>query len=142
MEADDFEKAKQDYLSQLEKDRRYSIEKFDAQALYLSSGALAISLTFIKDIVPIEDAQFIYLYYVAIILFGITILVGFIAHYVSVQLSIKQYSKIQNDDYEEVNSKSIHILNIIIMSTLIVAIGFLICFVIINIHLKNHPNCY
>lgn len=142
MEADDFEKAKQDYLSQLEKDRRYSIEKFDAQALYLSSGALAISLTFIKDIVPIEDAQFIYLYYIAIILFGITILVGFIAHYVSVQLSIKQYSKIQNDDYEEVNSKSIHILNIIIMSTLIVAIGFLICFVIINIHLKNHPNCY
>ena len=142
MEADDFEKAKQDYLSQLEKDRRYSIEKFDAQALYLSSGALAISLTFIKDIVPIEDAQFIYLYYVAIILFGITILVGFIAHYVSVQLSIKQYSKIQNDDYEEVNSKSIHILNRIIMSTLIVAIGFLICFVIINIHLKNHPNCY
>ena len=49
-------------------------ESFDKAILSLSSAGLAISLSFIKFIVPIEDAIYILCLYIAWICFGFAII--------------------------------------------------------------------
>jgi hypothetical protein len=91
MAEDSITDPKNKYLDDLHSDYRYSIDKTDYHALYISSGALAISLTFLKDIVPFKDAIWLFLFYIALIMFVLTILLGFLAHYLSSQLILSQY---------------------------------------------------
>jgi len=44
-----------DWLAQIRKIREYSSEQFDKLLVYLSSGALVLTLGFVKDIVKISD---------------------------------------------------------------------------------------
>lgn len=125
------EKIKNQYIADLYTDYRYGIEKFDTQALYISSGALAISLTFLKDIVPIKDSKCLILFYLSIILLGITISVGFIAHFVSANKIEKRIKKIENEDIQN-NKDWIGLFNWITLISLICGIGLLITFTIIN----------
>lgn len=135
------EELKNKYIADLYDDFRYCIEKFDSQALYLSSGALALSLTFLKDIVPIKDAKLLCLYYISLILFCLTILTGFLAHYISARLIMKRIKKVENDDYIVKDNKWISILNGFVIGTLLVGIGLLITFTIINIDfVKNNES--
>jgi len=56
-------------------------------------------LTFLRDIVPLNEAVLLTLYYIAIILFGFTILIGFVAHYISSRLIMAIINKIEQNDY-------------------------------------------
>ena len=60
---------KKEYLKDLYEDYKYSIEKFDTQHLYLSSEALGISLTFLKDLLPLGKVIHLWLFIVAIWIF-------------------------------------------------------------------------
>lgn len=131
---EELKEIKNNYISELYKDFRYGIEKFDSQALYLSSGALAISLTFLKDIVPIKEAKFLLLYYIALILFGLTILVGFLAHYISAQLIMKRIKEVEKNNYTVKDSGLITWFNGFIICSLVSGIGLLITFTIINMN--------
>lgn len=64
-------------------------ERFDAAILTLSSGALGLSLAFIKDIVPVEKANYVALLNVSWWLFGLAI-VSTIASFLVSQLAIKK----------------------------------------------------
>jgi len=44
-----------DWLTQISKIREYSSEQFDKLLVYLSSGALVLTLGFVKDIVKISE---------------------------------------------------------------------------------------
>ncbi len=131
------EEIKRDYIKDLYTDFRYGIEKFDTQALYLSSGALAISLTFLKDIVPISEAVYLILYYLALILFGLVILIGFVAHYISSRQIMARIKKIEQNDFNVQDYDWISLINKTIIATLVIGIGLLIAFTMINMNVVN-----
>lgn len=131
------EKIKQDYINDLYTDFRYGIEKFDTQALYLSSGALAISLTFIKDIVPIKEAVYLYLFYTALILFTLTITIGFIAHFISTRQIMARIKKVEQDEFTVHDNDWISRINKLIIFTLIAGIALLVTFTMINMNAVN-----
>ncbi|MCG8411523.1 MAG: hypothetical protein MI739_09590 [Bacteroidales bacterium] len=131
------EEIKREYIKDLYTDFRYGIEKFDTQALYLSSGALAISLAFLKDIVPINEAVCLILYYIALILFGLTILIGFVAHYISSRQIMARIKKIEKNDFNVQDNDWIGLINKTIIATLVIGIGLLITFTVINMNVAN-----
>jgi len=133
----DIERIKQEYIKDLYTDFRYGIEKFDTQALYLSSGALAISLTFLKDIVPINEAVWLILYYIALVLFGLTILIGFVAHYISSRQIMARIKKVEQNDFNVHDNDWINIINKTIIVILVLGIGLLIAFTMINMNVAN-----
>lgn len=85
---------KEKYLKQLAEDYKYSISKFDNLTTFIGGGALLISLTFIKDIVPIEYLTIKWVYYLSLGCFIASMLIGFIAHYKSAIISYDKYTKI------------------------------------------------
>jgi len=82
-------------------------EKFDNAILTLSTGALAISLAFIKDIVPLKMAQNLWLLTASWWLFGFSIistLVSFAASQLGISRQLKyaeEYYLNKRDEYLE-----------------------------------------
>jgi hypothetical protein len=73
-------------------------EKFDNAILTLSTGALAISLAFIKDIVPPKLAQNLWLLRASWWLFGFSI-ISTLASFVASQLGISRQLKYAEEYY-------------------------------------------
>lgn len=132
------EKIREEYLKDLYDDYRYSINKFDTYTVYLSGGALAISLTFVENIVPIKEAVWIGLYYWAIILFGFSMLLGLYAHYKSsIEIGKRLKQIIEKGYYNEQEKDKISIMNKIIIYTITIGTILLIAFSIINMNRLN-----
>lgn len=75
---DDFKKGVQD-------DIRSGTENFDKNLLALSSGALGISLAFVKDIVPLQEAHLLFCLIASWIMFALCILVTMASFQVSIK---------------------------------------------------------
>jgi hypothetical protein len=73
------------YLEQLNKAYIESSSQFDKQVLYIASGALGISLAFIKDIVKLDVATNKNLLLFSWISFGTVILICILSHYTSLK---------------------------------------------------------
>lgn len=131
---------REEYLKDLYDDYRYSINKFDTYTVYLSGGALAISLTFVENIVPIKEAICIYLYYGAIILFGLTMLIGLFAHHRSAIEINNRIKQIQKGNYKESGKDKISIMNIILVGIITFGIILLLVFSIINMNRINNKS--
>jgi hypothetical protein len=95
---------KDKYLKDLFEDLKYSISKFDDQSLLISSGALGLSLTFIKDIVPFQDSKFIFLFYCSLFLFIISMALGFIGHYISARQISNTIKLVTEEKYREIKT--------------------------------------
>jgi hypothetical protein len=67
--------------------------EYDKQLLTLSSGFLAVSLAFIKDVVPLKDAEFLCLLYSSFGLLALCIMVVLFSYQFSIsgQLKAKEY---------------------------------------------------
>ena len=76
---------KNQYLDQLNKAYIESSSQFDKQVLFIASGALGISLAFIKDIVKLDVASNKVLLLLAWIFFGAVILICILSHYTSLK---------------------------------------------------------
>lgn len=76
---------KDPYLDQLNKAYIESSSQFDKQVLFIASGALGISLAFIKDIVKLDVATNKVLLLLAWIFFGAVILICILSHYTSLK---------------------------------------------------------
>ncbi len=73
------------YLEQLNKAYIQSSSQFDKQVLFIASGALGVSLAFIKDVVKLEGATNKPLLLLAWISFGTVILICILSHYTSLK---------------------------------------------------------
>jgi hypothetical protein len=76
---------KDPYLEQLNKIYIESSSQFDKQILCIASGALGISLAFIKDIVKLDIATDKNLLLLSWISFGAVILICILSHYTSLK---------------------------------------------------------
>jgi hypothetical protein len=125
---------KDNYIKDLYEDLKYSLSKFDSQALAISSGALGISLTFIKEIVPFESSVYTMLFYIALFLFIFTLTIGFIGHYLSSKQILDSIAKVSQEKYNELRQdKWIPKLNFAIVIALPLGVLFLVSYCIINI---------
>jgi hypothetical protein len=101
MSSDDQERRQELYANTREDllDRQLSnSEKFDNAILTLSTGALGISLAFIKDIVPLKIAQNLWLLKASWWLFGLSI-ISTLASFVASQLGIRRQLKYAEEYY-------------------------------------------
>lgn len=129
----EIKKLKDDFLKILLEDYRYSISAFDSQTVALSGGALGLSLTFIKDIVPFENSTCLGLFFVAQIFFTLLILLAFIGHYRSMNSSLFRIEKALNDDFTATPDKWAKKINLIVVWLLPIAILTLLLYCAINI---------
>jgi hypothetical protein len=137
---DELEKVKEKFLDALWADFRYSISKSDDQALLISSGALGVSLTFVKDVVPLQDSICMGFFYASIFCFAFTIMVGFINHRISARTIWKRYVELNNTDLSKPGTAPkqklnpwIERINSTLTISLIAGIFLLITYCIINI---------
>jgi hypothetical protein len=131
-------------LEDLKKWYRYNIENYDKQAIYISSGALAVSLTFIKNIVPIDDLVCLKLFYCAISVFTVSITFGFISFLIATDLISKNLKVTENLEFEKYkNDNFTNRINWSNAILIVIGIILLVLFTIINlnhyksIHSKN-----
>lgn len=136
---DEQKKDLKEFLEILKKDYRYNIELFDKQSVYIAGGALAISLTFIKNIVPLDVSISLWLYYVSISSLALSILLSFLSSLISSQLIIRNKRVLENlkiEDYKK--DKLTTIFNFIVASLISFGIFLFVIFTIININNYNN----
>lgn len=126
------------YLKELYEDLKYSVSKFDTQALTIGGGALGLSLTFIKEIVPFDQSICIILFYFSLGLFILSISLGFIGHYISIYRISKSIELVSDENNSELKSdKWIPRINLIVATTITTGILFLVTYCVINIEYQR-----
>lgn len=131
---------KEQYIKDLFEDLKYSLSKFDSQSLAISSGAIGLSLTFIKEIVPFEESKYILLFYFSLGLFILTLTLGFIAHYLSLNQISKSIKKVEENKVSEIKIDNlIPKINLTIAISLPLGILFLVLYCVLNIeNVRGH----
>ena len=127
------EEAIRNYKKDLQEGIRYSIGKLDDQILYISSGALALSLSFIKDLVPLSQAIYLPLLFFSWISLTLSISLSLYSHLHSYNAHEKQISRLENGEDLLDEDKSTKWINKITMVTLILGIVLQVSFAIINV---------
>lgn len=129
------EESDKTYYEQLSKAFFESSIQFDKQILFISSGALGLSFTFIQDIVDLETADNKWLLITAWILFIAVIFLSLISHYISIQAINKRIENIEkvNDSNSEALNKIVKFLNRIMILFIMLGLITLISFVFDNI---------
>ena len=127
---DDVEENK--YLDQLYKGYSYSNEQFDKAILFVSSGALVLSISFIEKIVPLSTSHCKTLLLLSWVFEAITIILFTINHYLSMLSFNHEIKKFFQESH---NKKAITVQNINVASiiTLLVGLFCLIIFIFVNI---------
>lgn len=128
-----------DERKQLIDAERETAQQFDKAILTLAAGALALSITFIKQIAPHPKSQSIYFLIVAWILFSFSILSTLISFLVS-QAACRRQREILDQDISEKERKIknnaadwTNRLNYLSIAFFILGIVFLIIFSAINL---------
>ena len=121
------------FYEQLTKAHLESSSQFDKSTLFISSGALGLSFTFIKDIVKVDIACYKWLLITSWSLFVIVILASLLSHYISIQAinSAMENLYVKNDKSNNLN-KFVKLLNISMMILILLGLSTLITFVSLN----------
>ena len=115
--------------------------EYDRQLLTLSSGFLAVSLAFIKDVVPLKDAEFLPILYTAFILLGCCIMLVLFSYQFSISghLKAKEYwdNRLAGNEsaaFPLRHAKFVRWVNWIPGILFGLGVSLLVIFVILNLH--------
>ena len=115
--------------------------EYDKQLLTLSSGFLAVSLAFIKDVIPLKDAEHLGLLYASFILLGSCIISVLVSYQFSIsgQLKAKEYWEKKkrtgaDEDFPYGHANCVKWLNRIGGLLFGLGVSLVVLFVIFNIH--------
>jgi len=124
-----------EYLTILYETRRYAGEQYDKLIVYLSSGALTLTVGFIEKIVDLSKVKDLTLLYLSWVLFSASLILILISHrtsLLSIDLEIKTKDKMSN-----VWNIVTDVLNWISMGALVVGIIIFIKFVSITFAMQG-----
>lgn len=127
------------YLDNLYKAYNYCVEQFDKYVLYISSGALGVSFSFIEKIVPLATAKYKYILIASWYILGAVILFALFTHYLSFRYIDKYIKSYNADDDQTVEklriqfNKWLRFFNVILIVLLVSGISLLVLFVQKNI---------
>jgi hypothetical protein len=121
--------------------------EYDKQLLTLSSGFLAVSLAFIKDVVPLKDAELLWILYLAFVLLALCIVTVLFSYQFSIAglFRAKEYWDsllAGNKDAKFPYAFARHIRRVNKVSGILFLLGVssLVLFVILNVnHEANNP---
>ena len=123
-----------EYLDLLNKFYLESSSQFDKQLLFVASGALGLSLAFIKDIVVLSKATNKALLLLSWISFGLVILINVISHYTSlkaINYKIENINK-RNDKLSKKFNSVTKYFNVMMIVFLALGLALLNIFIGIN----------
>lgn len=125
----------EEYRSQLYELYKTSGIQFDKNVLFMASGALGLSMSFISDIIDLQHACYKWMLGSAWLIMTIVILISLLSYY----LSMKGIKEVLEDRELDMNrraktyNKVVMYLNFSMLVGLPVGIGFLIAFILQNI---------
>ena len=123
------------YLDKIYEAYFESAKQFDKHILFIASGALGISFSFIKDIVDLKYSIYNFILIVSWIDLAVVILLSLISHYISKQAlneKLKLFYHKEQTKADKLNS-NVKCLNISMIIMLVFGIILLVTFVGINI---------
>ena len=114
---------------------QYSSEQFDKMILFIASGGLGISVTFIDKIICLKCASYKWLLYTSWSVFSITILIFLLAQYLSIKAARKAILDFYDDEKNKTNIANtlVKSFNIIMMVLVAIALACFFIFIIINL---------
>lgn len=127
--------ADKDYLKILYETRKYAGEQYDKLIVYLSSGALVLTVGFIENVVDLSKINDLFLLYSSWICFSTSLIIILISHrtsLLSIDLEIKGKKK-TSDRWNAVTD----ILNWLSMIALVIGIVSFIIFVSMAFSIKG-----
>lgn len=132
-----------EYWNQLFQTYKESATLFEKNLLYITSGALGVSFTFLSDIVNLESAKYFWLLIFAWSLFTIVIFISLIAHYLSMKsLNHEMKHFLEKSKPNNNFNKLVKKLNLSMIFGLFFGLIFLVLFITINLTSmadKNNP---
>lgn len=132
------DKITEKYLEQLYKIYDSSIVTLDKNILYISSSALGLSLTFLKNIIDTSSIKCFFILSVSWVLLTLSILLSLLLHKNSIKLiNYLIVNVYQQKEGEDLNAKKMRknaeLLNAVAIWFLITGILLLVVFVLINL---------
>ncbi len=114
-------------------------EKYDAILTTLGSAFLALSVSFLRDIVPLQEAQSLWLLYLSWVLFALTIVATVLSLGIGPRAVAWQVEKLTPSAYPDPRlpkhnpwNKVIGVLNVLSGASFIIAVLVTVVFVVIN----------
>jgi len=132
MEEEDIDKEHYNQLFELYKE---SGAQFDKQILYIASGALGLTMTFISDVVSLACAQHKFLLSVLWSLLTLIILISLLSHYLSLKAMNHRMQNLykKKDKNSKILNTWVEGLNIAMLVGLPIGIALIILFISLNI---------
>jgi len=127
-----------DFKESLESILEKSQDDFEKQLIYISGGALSISMFFIEKVIKdLHQASNKWLLITSWFLFGVTLFVNLFSHFLAGNSVYKTLSEINCDDYDksraDKRNQTISTINISTLCSLGLGVLLLILFITINI---------
>jgi hypothetical protein len=126
------------YRESLQQGMNYSIAKFDEQVLYLSSGALVLSLSFIGTVVTLDKSIWVGLLYASWFALLTTSIFSVYTHLKAYDSHDAQLDRLEKGEPLKLSDKDTVFRNRLMFSFMTIGFLFQIGFIIINIqHMKD-----
>lgn len=128
-------KEDQEYWNILSEAYKESSIQFDKNILFISSGALGLSISFISDVVKLSEASYKWILGTSWTVLTIVILFSLMSHYFSMKaINYKMENlHIEKDKKSEEFNKYVSLLNLLMLIGLPIGIIGLVIFIILNI---------
>lgn len=127
-----------DFRDQCQEILNKSQDDFEKQLIFISAGALTVSMFFIEKVVKdLSKSHFKWILIVSWSLLGITLVVNLLSHFFAIKFNYKNIEEIDNKVYQREKTlkrnNTIKQINILTITTLISGIILLVIFSSLNI---------
>lgn len=135
----DAEEEFNNYRRELYETKSKSEDAFEKYITFISSGALALSLTFIEKITKLENSSYSFLLISGWVLLTLTLFLNLISHYFSKKYTELTIEDLYNNDSTDVLTKKIKkrnsridLLTLISIITLFLGISLIVIYISLN----------
>lgn len=124
-----------EYWNKLFEAYKESSSQFDKNILFISSGALGLSISFISDVVKLPDSSYKWILGTSWTVLTIVILFSLMSHYFSMKAINSKMENLyrEKDKKSEKLNKYVRLLNLLMLIGLPIGIIGLVTFIILNI---------
>lgn len=135
--SEEYKKRIEEYKAELITVFYKSQESFEKQLSFITSGTLALSLAFIKDIVDFNTANHKWIINSGWITLAITLIINLASHLLSSKSVEKSIRDIEDEKFEELSesfkNRRIEYINWATLGTLLIGVLLIILFISLNI---------
>lgn len=145
MDSEEYNVLLKEYQTKVEATKNQNHSDFEKQLIYISSGALGLSMFFIEKVVKdLNNSKCKWVLIASWICLGLTLVINLISHYCSIKFNeetLKEINDKKTDNKKiENRNRILNVFNLITLIFLIFGIVFLIAYLTVNIMPNNDNN--